>query len=110
MSRVLSLAGFQVSFIGRFWVITEGRPLIESGYQITRIDNVTPVHLRPPRNARGYGTLLLATIQQCKMDWPDGYPSASRGYCGFASSNPSARNCRMYSSGRTRRSTPDLRI
>jgi hypothetical protein len=23
MSRVLSLAGFQVTFIGRFWVITE---------------------------------------------------------------------------------------
>jgi len=24
MSRALSLAGFQVTFIGRFWVITEG--------------------------------------------------------------------------------------
>jgi hypothetical protein len=25
MSRVLSLAGFQVTFIGRFWVITEAQ-------------------------------------------------------------------------------------
>jgi hypothetical protein len=26
MSRVLSLAGFQVTLIGRFWVTTEGAP------------------------------------------------------------------------------------
>ena len=33
MSRVLPLAGFQVTLIGRFWVITEGRgicPIVTS--------------------------------------------------------------------------------
>ena len=48
MSRVLSLAGFQVTLIGRFWVTTEARPLCcfgavaQSQWKESRYDQSEP--------------------------------------------------------------------
>ena len=95
MSRVLSLAGFQVTLIGRFWVTTEGRirehaaaslqtfgwPLAMTRQDVTmsscRVDRVRSIRSASFENGDGTGSHFTGNAEPEKFPAPKSTVSAS---------------------------------